>query len=804
MVLELRDGWSFAYVENSCCRNDSQLDTGVISGAGKLAYAWDRGFDDSEWKKIRIPHDWAASLPFDKNYSSGTAYLAGGVAWYRCRFFIPETEEKLNIRLDFDGVYKNCQVWCNSYYLGRHANGYTPFSYDLNGRVHFGDEPNVIAVKVSHPDIADSRWYTGSGITKGVRLVISNSLYIERFGIHCQTTLDDAHDKAEIALELRTAGHPEQKSSYSIKNILVDTSGKALLEFPEIKLSSDSTDHKHHCKVVLKNPQLWSPDNPYLYYIKTELHCDNSASETHNTSLGIRSFHFDPDKGFFLNNNAIKLKGVCLHDDAGCLGTAVPETVWKYRLTLLKKAGVNAIRMSHNPHSRELYDLCDSMGFLVIDELYDEWENAKNKWSRGHNVYPPKHQGYWEEFPMNYKNDVEVFIKQNRNRPSIIMWSTGNEIDYPNDPYCHPLFKSMTGNNDAAKPAAERMYNPNRPDAKRLPIIAKQLYDEVKKYDTKRPVTIAAAFPELSSQLGFFDAADVIGYNYKEHLYVEDHARFPDKAILGSENSHSYTAWKAVVDNEFISGQFLWTGIDYLGEAKGWPIHASPAGLLDLAGFPKAEYWFRKSLWNTEPFIKVYSAQASESNMDDSTKLKHNNEFSECWNYTKDSKVELRIFTTFDSVDIFINGKRKTSGQKNPDLGYVRIFIPFEEGCLSVCAQEDSSRTCQTELYSAGKAAVLSCSKLFDGNDDIELLKIMVLDSQSRPVVHEPVPVHIRIEGDAVLLGIENGNIADVTPYNEAYRNTHHGRLILYVQKRGNYSVRMESEGLNSTCIQVL
>ena len=254
--------------------------------------------------------------------------------------------------------------------------------------------------------------------------------------------------------------------------------------------------------------------------------------------MGIRTFRFDPDHGFFLNGVSMKLKGVCVHHDAGCLGAAVPKNVWARRLKAFKRCGCNAIRTAHNPPDPDLLDLCDELGFLVMDEAFDEWEGIKNKWWQGHNVYPPKHFGYGSDFPTWHRIDLESMVRRDRNHPSIILWSIGNEIDYPNDPYVTPLFREMLGNNDAGKPAAERMYDARKPDASRLARVARELVDIVHELDTTRPVTSAMSFPELSNHTGYADVLDLSGYNYREYFYEEDHRTYPGRVMLGSENSH--------------------------------------------------------------------------------------------------------------------------------------------------------------------------------------------------------------------------------------------------------------------------
>ena len=267
----------------------------------------------------------------------------------------------------------------------------------------------------------------------------------------------------------------------------------------------------------------------------------------------------------------MKLKGVCVHHDAGCLGAAVPGEVWAIRLKKLKAMGCNAIRTAHNPPDPDLLNLCDRLGFLVMDEAFDEWEGIKNKWWQGHNVYPPKHFGYAEDFPQWHQQDLASMVRRDRNHACVILWSIGNEIDYPNDPYVTPLFREVMGNNDANKPLAERLYDVRKPDAGRLAVVAAELTEQVHRLDDSRPVTSAMSFPELSNLTGYADALDLSGYNYREQFYEKDHETYPGRVILGSENSHDPAAWRAVEDHPYIAGQFLWIGIDFLGECPDGP-----------------------------------------------------------------------------------------------------------------------------------------------------------------------------------------------------------------------------------------
>ena len=472
--------------------------------------------------------------------------------------------------------------------------------------------------------------------------------------------------------------------------------------------------------------------------------------------------------------------------------------------------GCNAIRTSHNPHMPELYDLCDRLGFLMMGEAFDEWENAKNKWSTGHNVYPPRHQGYFEDFPQWHEKDLAAMILRDRNHPSVILWSIGNEIDYPNDPYCHPLFSEMTGNNDANKPAAERQYSPDKPNMERLAPIARHLAKIVRRYDTTRPVTLAAAFPELSSRLHYFDALDVVGYNYKEHLYEEDHRRFPSLPILGSENGHGLKEWKAVTENDYISGQFLWTGIDYLGEAHGWPIHGSSAGLLTLAGFPKNRYYRRQSFWLDAPVLHLSTARYTG----DATEYLH---ASDCWNYEDGEQILVRCYTNLPSAELFVNGRSLGKQEGLNEEGSMDWIVPFEAGELRVegyptgTAGEGDAEPVTFLLNTTGEPERLLLNRWAPPEMPasmtgyVEQIEILLADHDGNAAVHRDVPVTVSVSGPGVLLGLENGNLADNTSYSEPVRSTLDGRLIAYVRRTGagNVLVNVHAEGCEEASIQL-
>lgn len=770
---------------------------------GDTPDAWQAWYDDSDWQEITLPHDWSVTLPFDRSCSSGTGYLPGGIGWYRIHIKPQEEWQGKQISICFDGVYKNSRVWCNSYYLGERPNGYISFCYDITDQFRF-DADNIISVYVDHREIADSRWYTGSGITRKVSLHIEENVHPVPNGIFFATPqVNEQHADCEVTTELINC--MDEPCKVIVTSLLFAPDDTLVYEQnSHITLAAHDTGVTKS-KGIIRQPACWSPENPCLYTLKTYLSYQ-AATETINAlvdtqKVGIRSLRFDADNGFFLNDEPYLLKGVCLHEDAGCFGNAVPVAVWHRRLAKLKSMGCNAIRMSHNPHMPELYALCDALGFFVIDEAFDEWEGPKNKWSTGHNVYPPRHQGYYVNFPQWHEKDLVDMIRRDRNHPSIIMWSIGNEIDYPNDPYCHPSFQAMTGNNDANKPAAERMYNPSRPNAERLAVLAKELCDIVHKTDTTHPATLAAAFPELSAKLGFIDPLDVVGFNYKEHLYQEHHEAFPDKPFLGSENGHSLSAWKAVTDNDYISGQFLWTGIDYLGEAHGWPVHGSGAGLMTLAGFEKTGYYRRQSMWSAIPMIHLATVSREQSCTTvwgETFQRAIDCEFApvhECWDYMRGEEVVIKCYTNLSEIELFLNGQSKGIYQKDDDVDCILITLPFAPGELKATGT-GVHQNISHALYSAGAACQIQTDiyrieqntpkenmtyvSKFTSMLPLYQIAVSLSGFNGNPSYQASTMLQIEVTNGR-LIGLENGDLSDVTEYSSNSRRAYHGQLMVYV-----------------------
>ncbi|MDR1970840.1 MAG: DUF4982 domain-containing protein [Treponema sp.] len=769
---------------------------------------WAPGFDDESWEEVIVPHDWAVSFPFSQENSSGTGYLPGGTGWYRT-VFKAGPQEGRRAFINFEGVYKNSQVWCNGSYLGRRPSGYAGFRYDISHCIRPG-ENNVLAVKVSHEDIADSRWYTGSGIYRRAFVRIHDPVYIKPESLAVTSTAGDAEGTVRIAGEILNS------AALKAEGILVQArlrgkDGEEYTARGETAALESGASAPFGLALHIPNPRLWSAETPNLYLLNLELRSGAGGRDFFYPApplkIGIRSIRFDPDRGFFINGKNEKLKGVCFHHDCGCLGAAFWSEVWRRRLGKLKAMGCNAVRMSHNPQSPELYDLCDELGFYVMDEAFDEWEGCKNKWVRGHNVYPPAHQGYYEDFPRWHEQDLADMVIRDRNHPSVIMWSIGNEIDYPNDPYVHPLFLEMTGNNDAHKPQKEREYNPQKPNMERLATVAAELTGIVKKYDTSRPVLTAAAFPELSSRIGFFDSLDMVGYNYKEQFYDADHKRFPRLPILGSENGHHLEAWNAVLDRDFISGQFLWTGIDFLGEARGWPVRGSLAGLLDLAGFEKTGYYRRRALWSAEPVLYLVSCpDGGEEEVQPAALFRS-------WNYGPGAPVRVVCYTNCGEAELFLNGKSLGSRRREGDC--LSWTLPFERGKLEARAADRQGREI-TDVLESTLPAVQFHLKCFDPSlpepegrpssaHRIVQVELELRDQEGRLCVMENPLVQVTLSGEGKILGIENGNLADLSEYRPPRRRVYRGRLMVYVLKPPKEKVLLSaaSEGFTPASIEI-
>lgn len=774
--------------------------------------AWAKGFDDTGWRAVRVPHDWSVEQPFSEALSSGTGYLPGGVGWYRAHVPLADVGEVAgrHVRLVFHGVYKNAEVWVNGYHVGGRPSGYAEFSFDLTEILAYatGDEL-VVSVRVEHTDISDSRWYNGSGITRRVTLEVHEQVRVAEHGTAFVTLAADAAE-ATIRIDQVVVNDTAEPRVVRVQHELRSLTSGLVHGFGVETEIAACASAETTVTAVVPQPELWSDAQPQLHRLTTTLSWEEGGAERHavyEETVGIRIFRFDADTGFSINGEARLLKGVCLHEDAGCLGTAVPAEVWLRRLLKLRDMGCNAVRMAHNPHAPELYRLCDVLGFFVIDEAFDEWENAKNKWWQGHNVYPPRHQGYAKDFHAWHERDLAAMVDAHRNHPSIIAWSIGNEIDYPNDPYASAMFEAMTGNNDANKSARQRAYDPNRPDARRLAGIASRLVDIVKAKDMTRPTTLEVAFPELSRHTGFFDRVDIVGYNYKEYLYEADHGHLPKRPLLGSENSHRYVDWRHVVDKDYIAGQFLWTGIDYLGEAYGWPIHGSGAGLLTVAGFEKHTYHLRRSWWSEAPVAHIVTRPHVEA--DEKSFWSH--PIARQWGDAAGPDVEVLCFANGEP-SLSCGGETIPLSWDEANGYWVAVVSPRSDPLVletrrdgvvvarDALGERGDAVRIEAAAWQAPEEALPMCAEAGIAADPVLQIECILRDARGE-VARDELVVSAEVAGGD-LLGLENGDLSDNTPYGTTARCTLDGRLIVFVRPGAGTTVRLSAPGLPEAIVE--
>ena len=742
--------------------------------------AQNAAFNDSKWQSVNVPHDWSVRGQLSPTLASCTGYLPGGIGWYRKSINIPQNKTGEKVYLYFEGVYNRSEVFINGHSLGKRPNGYISFAYDATSFIKYGAE-NIISVRVDHSQSADSRWYTGSGIYRNVWLVYSNPVHIAQWGVYAYPEINKGNGILNVEVEVENGS--AAKSNLTIINELITNDGKSAAKTSSKIEVAANTSGKISAKINVKNPKLWDLDKPNLYQLKTTVLKDGKQIDQTVTKTGFRNFTFDPNNGFALNGKWMKMKGVCLHHDAGVLGAAVPREVWLTRLKTLKEIGVNAIRTSHNPQAPDFYELCDELGILVLNEAYDEWEFPKRKWLEGWNYGTPGFQGSFDIFAAYAEKDLEDFVRRDRNHLSVFGWSIGNEVDYPNDPYSHPVLdKGKEGFGQAAYGG----YKKDAPDAMRLGAIAKRLVAAVKKYDKSRPTTAGLAGVAMSNETEYPGALDITGYNYTESKYQSDHEKYPNRVIFGSENVHDMEPWLAVKNNKHIFGQFLWTGIDYLGESGRWPSRGFYSGLVDFAGVIKPRGYFRQSLWSDKPmaYLGTYPLKNEKDISKDAWAI---------WNYAAGEKIRVVCYTNAAKARLELNGK--AVGEAKPydeKTGIMYWDIPFAAGKLEVIGlnndNKEVSRYAITSTQQPTELTIADTNITIAKDKGVAKIMVQVKDQNGLPVMLSDNEVTCTITGPGTLLGLEAGNNSDMTDYTDNIQRVYHGHIAAYIQSNGNSS----------------
>lgn len=734
-----------------------------------------------KWQKVTLPHDWSVEGHYSYTFASATGYLPGGLGWYAKSFSIPQDMKGKKVFVYFEGVYNRSKVYLNGHLLGERPNGYVSFMYDLTPYLKYGSDMNDLRVEVDHTKFNDSRWYTGSGIYRDVYLVYSDPTHVDLWGTYCitenvskkkadfvvQTTLKNERAEAvkaqvELSLYERETG---KLVATAKKNIGVNAAGSIV------------------CKQTLKvkNPKMWSIEEPNLYRLVTTLYVNGEKTESNEINTGVRTLRFDPNEGFFLNGVNKKLKGVCIHHDAGCLGAAVPREVWKRRLEKLRYMGCNAIRMSHNPQAPDLYELCDEMGFVVMDEAFDEWEFPKRKWIEGWNVGKPGYDGSADFFNEWCERDLKDIVLRDRNHPSIIMWSIGNEVDYPNDPYSHPVLEKGTINQPV-----HGGYLKDAPQAERLSEISARLAKVVRENDLSRPVTAALAGVIMSNHTDYPFNVDICGYNYTENRYELDHKTYPDRVIYGSETGRGINEWKAVRDNKYIFAQFIWTGLDYLGESGRYPSRGLNTGMIDFAGFLKPQAYLRRAMWSESPAIWAGTSMAPRN----SSGRRWGGNPQPTWTYSDGQNVMVTAYFNTPYSRLLVNGK--VVGEEkafNSDTYAASWTVPYEAGTLTAQAlDKDRKVVAEYEIKTNGRPDGISAKSdvtEISSNRGVAQIEIQIVDEKGNPVYLADNEIMCFARGPVRVLGLESGSNTDMTDNKARSRRVYNGKLIAYVQATG-------------------
>lgn len=750
-------GTSFSQNESS--RIVSSFDNGWLFFKGDAKEAALPGFNDASWRKINVPHDWSIEGPYsrDNKTSRGGGYLPAGIGWYRKYFEMPVTYKMEKVFIEFDGVMANSDVWINGFHLGKRPYGYSSFQYDLTGHLKFGNgKKNVIAVRADNSLQPASRFYTGAGIYRHVRLEVTQPVHIDHWGTFV-TTPEISSRNAKVNTQTTVLNESAKRVSVTLETTIMDKEGKATKKMVSTKniKAGDSFDFQQN--IYVDNPVLWSIDEPNLYQAITVVKSGKQVLDSTTTTFGIRSAKFEAATGFWLNNKNIKIKGVCLHHDGGAVGAAVPLSVWESRLKLLKNIGVNAIRTSHNPVAPEFLDLCDRLGFLVMDETFDTWNAKKSHADYGYNLY----------FTDWWKIDTRDMVMRDRNHPSIIIYSVGNEI--------HDNLNDSSG---------FRKY--------------KMQQDLIHALDGTRPVTMALFRPAISRvyENGLAAMMDVVGQNYRENELIAAHEKNPTWKVIGTENTHVISMWLALRDKPYMSGQFLWTGFDYLGEAD-WPAIANGQGLFDKTGGKKIVAYQRESWWSDQPMVYVMRKEGNAGAGD----------WISDWSPTDVDtydEAKVQVFSNCDEVELFLNGKSLGVKPRTDDNALPRTWtVTFQKGTLKAVAKNKGKTVAEQELKTAGKPAkiVLSIDKASIKNiwDDVAYVRATITDENGIPCLAAVNKIKFSVKGPGDIAAVDNADLTSTEPYNATARWAYKGTCIAIIKAnaaKGNILVTAVSDDL--------
>ena len=771
-------------------------------------------YNDASWRRLDVPHDWAIEGDFYAGNPSGAGggALPGGIGWYRKHFNLGDCETNMKetkFFLEFDGVYMNSTVYINGQKVGYRPYGYSSFEYDITPYVKEGE--NVVAVRVDNSDQPNSRWYSGCGIYRHVWLTKTAPIHVAHWGVYANSSVTKG--KGRLAIEVELMGTGPVSSVPVIQNTLIDPHGRVVGKSKGLK-----------SVINVSKPMLWSCETPNIYKVRTEVIQGGKIVDTYETSTGFRDFKFDAKTGFWLNGKNLKLNGVCEHHDFGCLGAALNEDALRRKLTKLKAMGVNSIRSSHNPPAPELLNMCDTMGLIVMDESFDMWRRKKTQ------------NDYARFFDEWHERDLTDLILRDRNHPCILMWSIGNEVleqwssTDSDELTLEQANLLLNAARDASTLAKDGELSPNS-------LLTIHLADIVKRYDTSRPITAGCNEPSPNNHLFKSGAIDLIGFNY-HHEWVKDVPKnFPDKPFIFSESvsalqtrgfyrmpsdtvykapkqwwlpytdpsfmcsaydnmhaswssTHEET-WDVVKHNDFVGGQYIWTGFDYIGEPTpyGFPARSSYFGIIDLAGFPKDTYYMYQSEWTNKPVLHLFPH----------------------WNWVAGDYIDMWCYYSgADEVELFINGKSQGVRKKTEHTAegwkqglcteyHVGWRVTFDPGEVKAVSRKDGKVVCEQTIRTAGPPAKIRLSKDYQGKNTT-FITAEVVDKDGNLCPWADDLIYFIGEGDGRILGTDNGCQTSMERFTSPQRHAFHGKCMVVVT--GNGSITAKSPTLEPTWIE--
>ena len=730
-------------------------------------------YNDSWWRQLNVPHDWAIEGDFYAGNPSGAGggALPGGIGWYRKYFSLPSIKEKYF--LEFDGVYMNSTVYVNGQKVGFRPYGYSSFEYDITPYIHEGQ--NVVAVRVDNSDQPNSRWYSGCGIYRHVWLTKTNPIHIKHWGVF-------VHDgKVEVDYENPT------KKKVTVVNTLIDAKGKTIAT-------------TNNCQFPIINYQLrkWSYEDPYIYKVRTQLMVGGKVVDEVETTTGFRDFKFDAKTGFWLNGKNFKLNGVCEHHDFGCLGAALNEDALHRKLTKLKAMGVNAIRSSHNPPAPELLNMCDTMGIIVMDESFDMWRRRKTQ------------NDYARFFDEWHERDLTDLVLRDRNHPSILMWSIGNEVlEQWSSAEADTLTLEqanliLNAGHDASTLAKDGELSVQS-------LLTQHLAEIVKRYDTSRPITAGCNEPSPNNHLFKSGAIDIVGFNYHHQWVPGVPKEFSGKPFIFSESvsalqtrgyymmpsdsiyrapkewwmpytdpsfmcsaydnmsaswgsTHEET-WDVVKHTPYVGGQFIWTGFDYIGEPTpyGFPARSSYFGVIDLAGFPKDSYYMYQSEWTSKPMLHLFPH----------------------WNWHQGQEIDLwAYYNNADEVELFINGKSQGIRRKGEHEYHVMWRVNFEPGEIKAVSRKGGKEVCSQTIKTAGQPDHIRLTTDYKGKNTT-FITVEVVDKDGNLCPWAENQIEFSVSGDAKIIGTDNGCQTSMERFQAPRRKAFFGKCMVVVRNNG-------------------